>query len=205
MKLRPIRAVAATLTLFLPFLLMVGCAATITRPTVKISRPSMTESTEALRVAAKITADKGIGAKAVITAKTPDLIRVEVYGAMRRLVVVVTGDEGRCEFFKDGAVKACGWEDGSIDSELGYLPNPKTLVPFLLNTKGTSPLSVEVGSGEGLTLRLSTNEYIDLDNGLSLPMNISIENPNGRLTIDYREMEINPITDESTFRLFKAN
>ena len=185
---------------------MVACTALQERPSIKvIHSPLSTETGEvkSLKVTAGIKGKKSPSAKTVITVMTPDLIRVEVYGAMHRLVMVVTGDEHNCEYFNDGVVKECEWENESFDSELGYLPNPKILVPFLLNTNNKSPLSIEVGEGGALRFKLSASDYLDVGfgGGLEVPVNIKIESPMETLTIKYRSLELNPVVGESTFTL----
>lgn len=187
-----------------------GCFASTHRVVIKTIPQTTTDAVELqrLKVSAKIRADKGPSGRAVITVAAPDLIRVEVYGAMRRLMMVVAGDKDRCRYFKDGAVRDCRWEDGSIDSELGYLPNPEVLVPFLLNASGDSPLSIEVGGGDNLPIKISTSEYLDIGGHLNrgeglatIPLNIKIESSMDALTIKYRSVELNPQVDGALFEL----
>ncbi len=70
----------------------------------------------------------GLKGRAALTIKSPDLIRVEIYGAMGQILTVVAGDTNRCEVYKKGVIKECNWNEPALSG----LITPRNLVPVLL-------------------------------------------------------------------------
>ncbi len=96
-----------------------------------------------LRFSSKQTGLKG---RASLTIKSPDLLRVEIYGVMGQILTVVTGDSNDCKVYRKGLIKKCNWNE----PELSGLLTPSNLVPILL------------GKGE-LAFKDSTERQSSLD------------------------------------------
>ncbi|VAV85800.1 hypothetical protein MNBD_DELTA01-1986, partial [hydrothermal vent metagenome] len=118
----------------LALLALTGCSTKNTRNVTPYPReivPAKAEIespdsiTAMLRFSSKRTGLKG---RAALTIKSPDLMRVEIYGAMGQILTVVAGDSNRCEVYKKGVVKECSWNE----PELSGLLTPRNLVPVLL-------------------------------------------------------------------------
>jgi len=61
-----------------------------------------------LRFSSKQTGLKG---RAALTIKSPDLIRVEIYGVMGKILTVVAGDSNECKVYKKGIIRKCNaWQ-----------------------------------------------------------------------------------------------
>lgn len=95
----------------------------LTPTTPKIESPD--SLTAMLRFSSKQTGLKG---RAALTIKSPDLIRVEIYGVMGKILTVVAGDSNECKVYKKGIIRKCNWNE----PELSGLLTPRNLVPILL-------------------------------------------------------------------------
>lgn len=54
---------------------------------------------------------EGLKGRVVIFLKEPDLVRIELYGAMNSLVLVLAGNSESCRYYIDGMVKRCRWTE----------------------------------------------------------------------------------------------
>ncbi len=57
---------------------------------------------------------EGLKGRLFILAREPDLIRVELYGAMNTLMLAVAGSTDRCSLYRDGEIDDCSWERSVI-------------------------------------------------------------------------------------------
>jgi len=115
-------------------LALTGCSIKNTRNTIPYPQeivPAATDIktpdsiTAMLRFSSKRTGLKG---RAALTIKSPDLIRVEIYGAMGQILTVIAGDSKGCKVYKKGVITECSWSE----PEISGLITPGNLVPVLL-------------------------------------------------------------------------
>jgi len=153
----------------------------------------------------------GIKGRAALTLKSPDLIRVEIYGAMGHIISVITGDSDNCSVYKEGGVKVCRWDN----PELSGLLTPKNLVPILLGrgelafrdsrhrqsfSDNYGRLTRIVTRTEGETVTVSIGDY-RIVRGLRVPFSFTIRSGREELSLDYYSLTLNPPIEDSTFSL----
>ncbi len=193
-------------------LLLAGCSF---RPSMRpYDEKGLTGTTSAptsLKALARVELARDIKGRATVLVKSPDKIRIEVYGPMNRIVAVVAGDSEDCTLYYRGRLSGCRWDDPALAGPAG----PRELVPILLGTGGAvfgdkkgwttttdrdgNPAEiVRLGSPE---LRISMGDYRTVM-GAKIPFIFVIENGTKKLNIRYYSVVLNPRLDGDTFSLF---
>ncbi len=156
-------------------------------------------------------------AKAEIVVKRPGMIRVTVFGPMKRVIAVLAGDPDNCFIFSDGIVRRCEWNGGeAADGGFFRFIDPALVVPFVLGdtdmhgvTKGGDKDSYILkklagqatsSKGTGGKVTVTASDYREVA-GVKVPFSITIENGAERLTIEYKTVELNSELDERLFKL----
>ncbi len=172
---------------------------------------------------------RGLKGRAALTIKSPDLIRVEIYGVMGQILTVIAGDSNDCKVYSKGIIKECNWDE----PELSGLLTPQNLVPILLG-KGelafkdsaqrqssldgygrltriiASPKATRVGLGTNKKnyqrawqrepVKITIGDYRIVD-GLRVPFSFNLDGKGGQLTINYYTLQTNPEIPSSAFSL----
>jgi hypothetical protein len=163
--------------------------------------------------------------KALIVVKSPDKLRIDILGALKRPVFILASSGEDCDYFNNGKVSSCELNEG----ELALPFKLSELVGILLGSvqdiiNGEKELGVEwrllrdtkerpshlykYMSGDLKTpvLRVSMEDYRDVisDDGrvlASLPYSIVIENDKERLSIQYKSVELDGETEPALFNI----
>ncbi len=220
----------------LVLLTLTGCSIKNTRnadpyPQEVIPAASEIESPDSLTAMLRFSSKQtGLKGRASLTIKSPDLIRVEIYGIMGQILTVVAGDSNDCKVYKKGVIKECTWNE----PELSGLLTPRNLVPILLgkgelafrdsaerqsSLDGYGRLTRIIANPETTALlattknrpnpeqikpvKITIGDYRIVD-GLRVPFSFVLDGKGDLLTINYYTLQPNPELPPSAFSLGTA-
>ncbi len=148
---------------------------------------------------------EGLKGRLLMVVKEPDLVRVELYGAMNTLLMAVAGSNSMCTIYRDGRVDVCSWR-GSI------LVEPWELVSVITaryerltgwkhhrDKEGRIFELVKYRWGRPL-LRITIEDHIPVA-GRLLPDSVTIRGGNRTLKLRFTHIEPAPSVNTDTFRL----
>ncbi len=147
----------------------------------------------------------GLKGRVLILAREPDLIRVELYGAMNTLLMAVAGDGRRCSFYRDGKVGGCSWENS-------ILVGPEELVSIITaryqrltgwkNRKDKDGRVVRLAKyhGDSPLVVITIDGYRAVGERL-LPASLLIRGKGRKLRLEFREITPEPSIGMDSFRL----
>lgn len=163
----------------------------------------------------------GFKGRAYLTIKSPDLLRVEIYGALGQILTVVAGDSDNCNVYAKGDVRKCEWDEPVLSG----LITPADLVPILLG-KGTMAFKDSVqrqSSSDNFgrltqiiarreavsdvrsdeTIRITIGDY-RIVQGFRTPFRFLIQNKKEELRLEYYSLTPNPPIQHSIFTIGKT-
>jgi len=170
----------------------------------------VTEGLHSLRAAAivELREKKTEKGRAIITVSAPDSFRIEIKGPFGTTSALITGNGSGLTFASRGKRESFA----PLDPRLPLKVRPRELVALLLGSthiparQGTTAVTKKITGGRQVTIRdensrplySATMRDYRVQNGVSLPFNITIEGKDYKLIVKYLHVDINPYIKKIT-------